>query len=220
MKDIEISNEFRAACPQFKGIAIYAEIENTPCDEALWEEIDRFSDDFRNSHTPQSVKDIDTIAATRAAYKLLGKDPSRYRPSAEALCRRLVKGERLYQINTAVDIINLVSAKTGYSIGGFDYDKIAGDRLTLCIGKESDPYTGIGRGLLNISSLPVYKDEKGGIGTPTSDNERTKLDLHTKRILIIINSYETPHHPEEAAGYAAELLKRHVSAKNITIKDF
>lgn len=77
----------------------------------------------------------------------------------------------------------------GYSIGGFDADKIVGDALVLGIGKAGEPYEGIGRGELNIEGMPVYRDAVGGIGTPTSDNERTKLELGTTHLLTIINGY-------------------------------
>lgn len=113
----------------------------------------------------------------------------RYRPSAEALRRRLMRGIALYQIDTLVDLINLVSLRTGYSIGGFDADKIQGTDLKLGVGRAEEPFEGIGRGVLNIEGLPVYRDAVGGISTPTSDNERTKMDLGTQHILAIVNGY-------------------------------
>lgn len=91
------------------------------------------------------------------------QDPGRYRPSAEALRRRLMRGIPLYQIDTLVDLINLVSLRTGHSIGGFDADKIQGNHLELGIGKAEEPFEGIGRGILNIEGLPVYRDSFGGI---------------------------------------------------------
>ena len=87
-----------------------------------------------------------------------------------------MRGIPLYQIDTLVDLINLVSLRTGHSIGGFDTDKIQGTHLELGIGKAGEPFEGIGRGVLNIEGLPVYRDSFGGIGTPTSDHERTKMD--------------------------------------------
>jgi len=130
------------------------------------------------------------IAATRRVYKACGKDPSRYRPASEALIRRMLQGKELYQINTLVDLINLASIAYGYSIGGFDADKFVGDTLTLGIGKEGEPYEGIGRGMINIAGLPVYRDAQGGVGTPTSDNERTKIELQTARLAVLINGYD------------------------------
>ena len=78
----------------------------------------------------------------------------------------------------------------GYSIGGFDADKFVGNTLTLGIGKEGEPYEGIGRGMINIHGLPVYRDEIGGVGTPTSDHERTKITIDTTHLLVLINGYD------------------------------
>ena len=131
---------------------------------------------------------------------------------AEALRRRLLKGMKLYQIDTLVDLINLVSLRTGYSIGGFDADKIVGTTLTLGIGRANEPFEGIGRGVLNIEGLPVYRDELGGIGTPTSDNERTKMGLETTHILAVINGYSGNEGLQEAAEMTLRLLERYASA--------
>ena len=147
------------------------------------------------------------IAATREAYKRCGKDPGRYRPSAEALRRRLMRGIPLYQIDTLVDLINLVSLRTGHSIGGFDADKIQGNHLELGIGKAEEPFEGIGRGILNIEGLPVYRDSFGGIGTPTSDHERTKMDVGTTHILAIVNGYNGKEGLKEAAEMIQSLLR-------------
>lgn len=142
----------------------------------------------------------------------MGKDPNRYRPSAEALCRRIVRGLPLYQIDTLVDIINLVSIRTGYSIGGFDAHKIKGDTLTLGVGMPDEPYEGIGRGVLNIEGLPVYRDDEGGIGTPTSDHERTKIDIGTTSFLALINGYSGKEGLTEAVAYMQSLLREYANS--------
>lgn len=214
MVNIEIEEGFRRACPGFRGVAISADIVNSEPDDALWCEIDSRVAAYREAYTVDSVKDIDAIRATRDAYRALGKDPSRYRPSAEALCRRVLRGMQLYRVSTVVDLVNLVSMETGYSIGGFDADKIIGDRLVLGVGRDGEPYEGIGRGPLNIASLPVYRDGAGGIGTPTSDNERTKIDLATSHLLLIVNSYGATS-PDDAAEELEALLLKYASASNI-----
>ena len=126
----------------------------------------------------------------------------------------------LYQIDTLVDLINLVSIRYGYSIGGFDADKFEGDTLTLGIGKADEPYEGIGRGMLNIEGMPVYRDAIGGVGTPTSDHERTKLGLDTTHLLTIINGYSGKEGLQEAAGYMIELLKEFASAEDVELIEF
>ena len=218
--NIEVSEEIRKACPQFAGVAILATVKNTSYNETLWKQIDEFTIRYREMYTTDSIKDMSTIRATREAYKKCGKDPSRYRPSGEALCRRILRGIPLYQIDTLVDLINLVSIRYGYSIGGFDADKIAGDSLVLGIGKAGEPYEGIGRGELNIEGMPVYRDAVGGIGTPTSDHERTQLGLKTTRLLTIINGYSGKDGLQDASDYMVELIKEYASAKDITVFEF
>ena len=218
--NIEVSEEIRRACPQFAGVAILATVKNTSYNETLWKQIDEFTIRYREMYTTDSIKDMSTIIATREAYNKCGKDPSRYRPSGEALCRRILRGIPLYQIDTLVDLINLVSIRYGYSIGGFDADKIAGDSLVLGIGKAGEPYEGIGRGELNIEGMPVYRDAVGGIGTPTSDHERTKLGLKTTRLLTIINGYSGKDGLQDASDYMVELIKEYASAKDITVFEF
>ena len=121
----------------------------------------------------------------------------------------------LYHISTLVDLINLVSIRSGYSIGGFDVDKIDGDFLTLGVGKENELFHAIGRGILNIENLPVYRDATGPIGTPTSDEERTKLSLDTTQILIIINGYSGEEGIENAIKLTTDLLIRYACACDI-----
>ena len=213
MFHLTLSPEIKSRCPEYRGAAVLANVTNTPYSEGLWQEIDAFTQTLRASETADSIKQQPAIAATREAYRRLGKDPSRYRPSAEALRRRLLRGLELYRIDTLVDLINLVSLRTGYSIGGFDADKIQGTDLCLGVGRAGEPFEGIGRGTLNIEGLPVFRDAMGGIGTPTSDNERTKMDVGTWRILAIINGYDGDEQRlNEAAGMTQELLRKYAES--------
>ena len=188
--NIIVSKEIEQVCPRFVGAAVEAQVVNTPFCAPLWDEIHEWEERFLRDLTTESLKSLSGIAATRAVYKKCGKDPSRYRPASEQLIRRMLQGKELYQIDTLVDLVNLASIAFGYSIGGFDADKIVGDTLTLGVGREGEPYEGIGRGMLNIAGLPVYRDAQGGVGTPTSDNERTKMTLDTTHLLVLINGYD------------------------------
>ena len=213
-----ISPELASRCPEYRGAAVYAEVSNTLYCEGLWQEIDTFTQELRARETADSIKQHPVILATREAYRRLGKDPSRYRPSAEALRRRLLRGLELYRIDTLVDLINLVSLRTGYSIGGFDADKIQGTDLCLGVGQAGEPFEGIGRGPLNIEGLPVWRDTLGGIGTPTSDNERTKMDVGTRHILAIINGYDGDEtRLRQAAELTQRLLGKYAAASDVSI---
>ncbi len=190
MITVIVSNEIERVCPGFVGAAVEAWVRNTPYSEELWQEIRTVGEEYKATLTTESLKLMPGIAATRRVYKACGKDPSRYRPAAEALIRRMLQGKELYQIDTLVDLINLASIRFGYSIGGFDADKFHGETLTLGVGRAGEPYEGIGRGMINIEGLPVYRDDDGGVGTPTSDHERTKIDLNTTHLLVLINGYD------------------------------
>ena len=202
---IIVSEEIQQVCPAFVGAAVEAQVTNSPYSQELWDEIHAWEERFRSELTTESLKELSGIAATRRVYKACGKDPSRYRPASEQLIRRMLQGKELYQIDTLVDLVNLASIVYGYSIGGFDADKIVGDTLTLGIGREGEPYEGIGRGLLNIAGLPVYRDQQGGVGTPTSDNERTKMTLATTHLLVLINGYDGQ---EERVRQNAEFIQQ------------
>ena len=207
---IVVSNEIESVCPEFVGACVEAQVVNSQFCEELWSEIEAMGEKFRKELTTESLKELESIAATRRVYRACGKDPSRYRPASEALIRRMLQGKALYQCDTLVDLVNLASIAFGYSIGGFDADKFVGDTLTLGIGKEGEPYEGIGRGMLNIAGLPVYRDVKGGVGTPTSDNERTKMTLETRHLVVIINGYDgNENRVRQNAEYIQQLLRKY-----------
>lgn len=210
---IIVSKEIEQVCPNFVGACVEAGVVNSAYNSELWEEIYAISEQFRNELTTETLKDISGIAATRRVYRACGKDPSRYRPASEALIRRILQGKKLYQIDTLVDLINLASIAYGYSIGGFDADEMVGGQLTLGIGKADEPYEGIGRGLINIEGLPVYRDEIGGVGTPTSDHERTKITAQTTHLLVLINGYDGNEDRVRAnALYIQELLRKYAGS--------
>ena len=205
-----VSNEIERVCPEFVGACVEADVVNTPYCEGLWEEIRALGEQYKATLTTESLKEMSGIAATRRVYKACGKDPSRYRPASEQLIRRMLQGKELYQIDTLVDLINLASIRFGYSIGGFDASKFVGDTLTLGIGRAGEPYEGIGRGMLNIEGLPVYRDAEGGVGTPTSDNERTKITIDTRHLVVLINGYDGNEEQVRAnAEFILDLVRRY-----------
>ncbi len=218
--EIRFDDTIRGAAPGLTVVTVESDVTNVETSDELWSLLVRACDDIRSVTELSDINKRPGIKATRDVYKALGKEPNRYRPSSEALCRRAVKGKELYRINALVDLINVLSLLSGYSIGGFDASKIDGDVLTLGVGREGEPFEAIGRGMLNICGMPVYRDNTGGIGTPTSDNERTKLDLSTTRLLMCINIYGEEMPADDVAGMAVNLLEKYAEANNITINYF
>lgn len=216
--NIEIEDIIKNVAPQLQVVAIEADVINCDTPDDLWTELTQEALRIAQLYDLSQINKRPGIAATRAAYKALGKEPNRYRPSSEALCRRAVKGMELYRINVLVDIINLISMRSGYSIGGFDADCIQGDLLRLGAGRTGEVFNAIGRGQLNIEGLPLYRDAVGGIGTPTSDEERTKLSIATRRLLMCINIYQEEMPIGDVVNLSRNLLERYCQATNITVK--
>lgn len=214
--EIKISEDIKQIAPDYKGVAILAQVKNSTETDALWEKINKVESWFRENYKMDQINKRPEIMATRNAYKALGKDPNRYRPSAEALCRRIAKELPLYKISALVDLINLISIKYGYSIGGFDADYIKGN-LELGVGRSGETFSAIGRGELNIEGLPVYRDQSGPIGTPTSDEERTKLRNETTSLLMIVNGYEGGLRFNDCVAEILYLLRQHTGMTSFDI---
>ncbi len=209
---IQISSKIKEACPNLNLAILTCEVKNSVTSDEFWVEMETEIQRIKSSYSLEEINKRPKIASTRKIYKALGKDPNRYRPSAEALCRRIIREIPVYKVSTLVDIINLVSIRSGFSIGGFDSDKIQGD-VELGVGTSEDEFEAIRRGLLNVEGLPLYRDQLGGIGTPTSDNERTKISESTTHLLMIINGYSSKSGLEEAANHALELLRKYADLR-------
>lgn len=217
MKAISIGNEIKSRCPNLRLGCIETDVVIAEPSSAFLQEMDAAIQQLAQSLSIESISKIPSILAARKGYKACGKDPARYRLSAEALLRRVVSGKGLYQINNVVDQLNLVSISTGFSIGGYDADQISGE-ITFGIGRADEPYSGIGRGELNIEYLPVFRDELGAFGTPTSDSSRTEVTGKTSRFLMIIIDFESSNLLDEALLKAQKLLMKHCRAENIDVR--
>ncbi|QIA08287.1 B3/B4 domain-containing protein [Draconibacterium halophilum] len=217
MQRITVSKELAEKVPGIVLSCIECDVQIQVQNNELWEEIESKIKELNSSLCVEEISKMPAIAASRRAYKKCGKDPARYRLSAEALLRRVLKRSEIYQVNNVVDQLNQVSISTGFSIGGYDADTIDGE-ITFGIGEKGEPYKGIGRGELNIEFMPVFRDAKGAFGTPTSDSVRTCVTKHTKRFLMIIIAYELNETIEYATNQAQHYLKKYADASNFELK--
>ena len=217
MQSVEISGELALAAPGLQLSCIECDVIVELKNEALWKKIVLKINELNALLKVEDISQLPAISASRIAYKSCGKDPARYRLSAEALLRRVVNRSELYQVNNVVDALNLVSISTGFSIGGYDVSKIKGTAV-FGIGKKDEAYEGIGRGELNIESMPVFRDELGAFGTPTSDSVRTSVSAETHRFLMIIIDYGPSDSLTGATEMAKELLTEFADATNFEIK--
>ena len=158
----------------------------------------------------------DKIQSTRKAYKALGKEPNRYRSSAEAMCRRIAKERGLYYINNVVDINNYLSIKSGYSMGTYDLAHTTGD-ITWMRAPEGTAYRGIGKDVLNIEFLPVMFDEEGPFGNPTSDNDRTMITDATKDLLLVYYAFDGDADLPALLDEAKDLLEKYAGGTDFEL---
>ena len=163
-------------------------------------------DDFELEvkRTTQAARtgEVGDPAPARALYRRFGIDPTRVRPSSEALLRRLKKGEPLPRINSLVDVANALSVQLQVPVGLYDLGKVRGEELVVRLGAEAESYTGIGKERVNVAGRICVADADGPCGNPSSDSARTMITTDTERAAWI---YFLPV-SDEAIDRTAELI--------------
>lgn len=177
------------------------------------EKIKELEKSINEKYSLEQVLQIPSIKNARDSYKKLGKDPSRYRLACESLFRRLVKGNGLYRVSNVVDAGNVLSIELAKSTAVLDYDKLQGD-IHIRIGTNDDIYYGIGRGLINVSNIPLYVDEVSPFGSPTSDTERTSITDATTKILLMVICFDELD-KDIIEEISLNIFKKYAYAKNI-----
>jgi DNA/RNA-binding domain of Phe-tRNA-synthetase-like protein len=215
--NVSIEAELKAKCPRVALACVTAEVETGTTPEGLDQELRGCEERIMKLPEPKAVLESAAILATRAAYKALGKDPARYRGSAEALLRRVIAGKGLPRINNVVDVINLVSFESRLPVGLYDLANVQGD-IVFRAGRAGETYKGIGKYDLNLEGLPVFCDALGPHGSPTSDSERTMVTLGTKQVIAIIISFGGAETLPRWGQQMTELLQKHASGKNIQLE--
>ena len=206
-----VDEALQKKCPRVALGCVTSQVEARPSPAVLVEEMQARVQEILRLPYARGVLESPQILATRAGYKALGKDPARYRGSAEALLRRVIAGKGLPQINAVVDVINFVSVESRLPIGLYDLAHVSGD-IVFRAGRVGETYKGIGKYDLNLEGLPVFCDSLGPHGSPTSDSERTMVTGETQQVLAIIVSFGGTDVLERWTQRLVELLQRHASA--------
>ncbi len=207
LKTVLVDKELKDKCPRVALGCVTARVEAPGSPPALIAELKNCEQAILRLPEARAVLESPQILATRAAYKVLGKDPARYRGSAEALVRRVIAGKGLPQINAVVDIINLVSVESRLSVGLYDLAHVSGE-IVFRAGRAGESYKGIGKYDLNLEGLPVFCDALGAHGSPTSDSERTMVTSETKQVLAIIISFGGKEGLDRWTQRMSELFQR------------
>ena len=214
---ITIDAKLKAKCPRTALGCVTARVEAGASPAALLQEMKTRENEIQKLPFPRGVLASPQVEATRTAYKALGKDPSRYRGSAEALLRRVVAGKGLPQINAVVDVINLVSVESRLPVGLYDLGHVVGE-IVFRAGRASETYKGIGKYDLNLEGLPLFADTVGPHGSATSDSERTMVTAATKHVLAIIVSFGGAEGLDRWTHRMSALLTQHAAGQDLEIQ--
>jgi DNA/RNA-binding domain of Phe-tRNA-synthetase-like protein len=166
------------------GVLVLEGVRVRASDAALDAEVDGFCAVLRERHGGERSGEVPGVADARTLYKAVGLDPTKRRPSNEALLRRALKGESLYRISTLVDALNLSSLREQLPFGLYDLDEVV-PPVELRRGEADEGYEGIRKGFVSMAGRPVLADARGPFGNPTSDSARTRVRLETHRALVI-----------------------------------
>lgn len=190
MANIRIDGGLKSVAPDLAlGVIEIRNVAVVAGSEQLWDAINKYGQGLRHKiGSMEALNRSPTIEAARRIYKALGKDPSRYRVSAEALLRRLLQGKPLYHVNNVVDINNYISLVSMFPVGSYDLSRIDGD-VVFRVGGHNETYRGIGKAEINLEGIPVFTDNSGPFGSPTSDSERTMITAQTTDVVTAIISF-------------------------------
>ncbi len=182
--DASAAPHLRAAVVEADGVTV---VQHDP---ALRAEIDAVTARVRIAYAGRQPAEIIGLRPARDLYHRVGVDPTRLRPSSEALLRRVLRGDGLPVINSLVDINNLCSLEFLLPIGLHDLDAVRGG-LVLRVGRADEGYDAIGKGPYSVAGRITAADDLGPCGSPTSDSQRTMITLATRRCLMIIYAPST-----------------------------
>lgn len=188
---IKISDEIKQLVPSCVLGVVHYKAQIQKSSKELTTYFDGIMDEIGSKYVTKDIADMPHIRPTRAAYKSLGKDPHSYRGAAEQMLRRVILKKGLYHVNNAVDINNIISVTSGYSIGSYDVSAIEGDAV-LRRAPEGTHYKGIGKDdyEYNVEFLPAFFDDKGCFGNPSSDSQRTMLKNGLREVIFVFYAFD------------------------------
>lgn len=188
--EIEIDKKLFEVYPEIQLGLLHFRTEVKPADEKFWNYMkEEVLPQVRSAIEGKEWNEISGVKGSRAVYKAFGRNPGRYRVSSEALLRRVRRGDELYHINSVVDVNNLISVKSGLSVGSYDLEQIHGE-ITLRKAGQGEGYQGIGKDFLELENMLVLADDEGIFGCTMSDSTRAMVTEQTKDVLVVIYCFE------------------------------
>jgi len=208
MMKVQLDATVSARLPRLSlGILHYSGASVSDSPKMLQGRIHYFVEGLRLEHDPSRLTEIEGIREWRAAFKQIGTDPSRYRPSSEALLRRLLQGNPFFWINSAVDVNNFFSVRYALPFGIYDQDQLAGN-VVLRIGQKGDSYEGLNGREVSMEDKLLLADERGAFGSPIVDSKRTCVTGNSRNLMQVIFFHEhvSPQKKDEIVGSTGRMF--------------
>ena len=212
--DMRIDDDVCACCPECRLGWITYEAVPREDDAAVSAAMEALLPSLKSRLDSMPLADMPNLGESRRGYRACGKDPGRWRVSSEALYRRVRQGKALYRINSVVDVNNLVSLETGFSLGTYDRDHLEGG-VVLRRGLTGESYPGIGKDAVDLEHMPLLADAAGPVGSPTSDSTRAMVTAESRRFLTVIYSFSSRAELERALTLAAGRFRTLAGALNM-----
>ncbi len=194
--------------PEFTlGVIQYTGVSISESPKMLQGRINLFVESLRLEHSLSEITKIEGVAGWRETFKQLGIDPSRYRPSSEALLRRVLQGNAFHWINSAVDVNNFLSITYALPFGIYDQSKVSG-HITCRLGVEADQYTGLNGREVHMNNKLLLADDLGAFGSPIVDSTRTMVSETATNLIqfIFFHPKLSPHQKETVLGSTARMF--------------
>ena len=184
-------------------------------DERFWSEMEEtYLPEVRAAIEGKGWSEIPGVRGSRLMYKAFGRNPGRYRVSSEALLRRVRRSDPLYRINSVVDVNNLISVKSGLSVGSYDLDKVQGN-IVMRRGAAGETYPGIGKDAIDLENLLVLTDDLGAFGSSMSDSTRSMVTLGSTDILVVLHCFENDMDLPALLEETKSAFERYAGAQNV-----
>ena len=213
--DVSIDKNLMPVYPEIRLGLLRFRAEVKESDQKFWNYMDNeVLPQVRAAIDGKEWSEIPGIKGSRAAYKAFGRNPGRYRVSSEALIRRIRRGDELYHINSVVDVNNLISVKSGLSVGSYDLGNVHGP-IILRKAEQGEGYTGIGKDFIDMENMLVLADGDGIFGSSMSDSTRAMVTENAKDVLVVIYCFENDIDLETLLNDAKCDFERYASVEDI-----
>lgn len=168
------------------GRVLIEDLRPADAPESLDQAIEATVSELRAQDEGKSAGQIERLGDARRLYRAFGLDPTRHRPSPEALLRRVLRGDAFPRVHPPVDLANLWAIVHGLPVGLYDVERLEGSEILMRVGDEGEIYEGIRKPEIHLAGRLTLADAAGPFGNPSADSLRTSCHAGTRCCLAVV----------------------------------